>query len=440
MVSAKAAGTGGSGSRLGAYYVLALFTLIYAFANLDRNAISLALGDIKRDLHANDTTMGLIAGLGFSGAQLLFGLPIARWADRSDRRIVIGLAVGLWSAMTMTCGAARTVLQFALSRMAVGVGEATGPVFHSFLADTFAKAERGRAIAIYTLGSPLSLLVGFPLLGLIQQSFGWRVAFFAAGAPGIALALAAFTTLRDPRKAVQNEPPPVPRLGEVAGTIRRQKSYLLLTLGFTVAGFGATSFSIWGPTFLGRVHHLSPVQIGAAFGLIQGLAGVAGSLCGGLASDLCSNRWGDRWKVIPFAGTATLLGPTILLTVFASSAAAALAGIGLIAFFGAFQFAPVIAVVQSVMPERMRALGGSINGFVAALFALGVGPLYIGFVNDLLAPAYGPAVIRYSLASVALFCLAGAALFWLASRFVSSDIAHAETFAGTPSAGPQARR
>ena len=422
----------GRDSRIRAYYVLGPFTVIYAFANPDRNAINLALGAIKRDLHASDTIMGLIAGLGFSGVQLLFGLPIARWADRGDRRLVIGLAVGLWSVMTMACGAARTVLQLGLGRMAVGVGEATGPVFHSFLADIFDKSERGRAVAIYALGAPLSVLAGFPLLGIIQQSYGWRVAFFAAGAPGLALTLAAVLTLRDPRKTARAEPPPIPSLDEVFRTIWRQRSYLFLTLGFSVAGFGSTAFAVWGPTFLARIHHMSIAEIGAAFGLIQGLAGLAGGLCGGLASDLCSNRWGDRWKIIPFAMTATGLAPAILLTVATPSQSVCLAGMGLIAFLGAFQFAPVIAVIQTVMPARMRALGGSINGFAAALFALGLGPLYIGFVNDRLNGVYGPQVIRFSLASVALFCLLGAGLFWLASRFVKQDIAMAEAFDARP--------
>jgi hypothetical protein len=50
-----------------------------------------------------------------------------------------------------------------------------------------------------------------------------------------------------------------------------------------------------------------------------------------------------------------------------------------------------------------------------------------------LAHRYGPVVIRYSLASVALFCLLGAGCFWAASRRVARDIAHAEAIdAGQP--------
>jgi MFS family permease len=423
-------------SKATAYYVLGLFTVIYAFANLDRNVINLALGSIKKDLQISDTLIGLIAGLGFSGAQLLFGLPLARWSDRSDRRVIITLSVGLWSLMTMFCGFARSALTFGLGRVAVGIGEATGPAFHSVLSDLFEKNERGRAIAIYALGVSLSVLIGYPLMGQAIQHFGWRAAFVIAGAPGMLLALLVLISFRDPRQvgagsshAIEAIPP----LALVSRTIGRQKSYLLVIAGFCVGGFGSAGFNVWGPTFLARVHGLTPAQIGASVGLISGLAGLAGGLSGGISVDAMSRRFGDQWKIIPFAITATLMGPTILLTVFTPFLPLSLAGMGAISFLSAFQFAPIIAVIQSVMPARMRALASSINGFSAALVSIGLGPLYIGMVNDHLAHRYGPVVIRYSLASVALFCLLGAGCFWAASRRVARDIAHAEAIdAGQP--------
>ena len=53
-----------------------------------------------------------------------------------------------------------------------------------------------------------------------------------------------------------------------------------------------------------------------------------------------------------------------------------------IAFCSAFQFAPTIAVIQTATPARMRALASAVNGFVGSLVALGLGPLYVGVVND----------------------------------------------------------
>jgi len=416
-------------SRAAAHYVLGLFTLIYAFANLDRNVINLALGSIKQDLHLTDTIMGAIAGLGFSGIQILCGLPLARWSDRGDRRVIITLSVGLWSLMTMLCGLARSAAMFALCRLGVGVGEATGPAFQSVLADLFEKNQRGRAIAIYALGVSLSVLIGYPLIGQALQHFGWRSAFVLAGAPGIVLSVLVFFTIREPRDlaVTVRHAVIVPPLNIAIQTLWRQKSYLLVILGFCVSGFGSAGFNVWGPTFLARVHGLTPAQIGASVGLVSGLCGLAGGLSGGICVDAMSKRFGDQWKIMPFAITATLMGPVILVTVFTPYLSLSLAGMGTISFLSAFQFAPIISVIQTVMPARMRALASSINGFSAALVSIGLGPLYIGIVNDHLARQYGPVVIRYSLASVAFFCLLGATSFWLASRRVARDIAYAES-------------
>jgi MFS family permease len=414
-------------SRARAYYVLALFTVIYAFANVDRTAIfSLGLEHIKKDLKLSDTMMGLIGGLGFSGIQIILGLPLARWADRGDRKLIITLSVGLWSLMTMFCGWASSALLFALGRVGVGVGEATGPAFHSFLADLFTKHERGRAIAIYALGASISVLVGYPLIGQVIQHWGWRSAFFVAGAPGLILALIVILTVREPRRLAPAAAHLIPPIGQVARTLWGQKSYVLICAGFCIGGFGSAGFGVWGPAFLARVHHITTAQIGASVGLIQGLAGIAGGLSGGLVVDLMSKRFGDQWKILPFAITATLAGPVVLMTVFTPYLPLSLAGMGVMSFLGAVQFAQIIAVIQSVMPPRMRAIGSSINGFLAALVSIGAGPLYIGMVNDHLAHTYGPVVIRYSLGSVAIFSLVGALCFWAASRFVARDIAHAE--------------
>ncbi|HWW66241.1 MAG TPA: MFS transporter [Sphingomonadaceae bacterium] len=406
------------------YWTLGLFFALYAFAVLDRNIINLALDDIKADMHFSDTELGLVAGFGFSGIQLLVGIPAARWADRSDRRLIITLAVALWSAMTVVCATAASGVQFVLGRIGVGVGESTSPAYHSMLSDLFTKNQRGRAIAVFALGAPVATLVGFPLMGLVQQAYGWRTAFLAAGLPGLLLALVVFFTVRDPRGRSAAGPAreQAPPLGEAFRTLFDRKSFMFVMFGFALGGFGSGAFNVWGPTFLARVHHLNPAQIGASLGMAAGLAGLVGGICGGVVVDLLSHRYGDKWKIVPIAITSTLKAPTIFLIVFAPWLEISLAGIALLAFFSTFEFAPIIAVIQSILPRRVRALGSSVNGFVGSLIALGLGPLFVGMVNDYLTPTYGSGVIIYSIAAAASICLLGAASLWLAARFVVEDI------------------
>jgi len=406
------------------YWTLALFFALYALAVLDRNIVNLALDDIKADLHFSDTELGLVAGLGFSGIQLLAGIPAARWADRGDRRLIITLAVALWSAMTVVCALAVSRWQFVLGRVGVGVGESTSPAYHSMLSDLFTKNQRGRAIAVFALGAPVATLIGYPVLGFVQEAHGWRMAFLAAGLPGLLLACVVYFTVRDPRSRSTKEPArqQTPPLGEAFRSLFDRKSFVFVMFGFALSSFGSGAFTVWGPAFLARVHHLNPAQIGVSLGLTIGLAGLLGGICGGLVVDLLSQRYGDKWKILPIAITSALKAPVILLIVFVPWLKISLVGIAVLAFISAFNFAPIIAVVQSILPRHVRALGSSVNGFVGSLIALGLGPLFVGIINDYFMPIYGPDIIVYSIAAASTVCLLGAASLWLAARFVVGDI------------------
>src|SRR5438045_3946432 len=88
------------------YYVLGLLTIVYALNFLDRTIFNVLIEPIKKEFALSDTTMGLLAGFGFVLFYSLLGIPIARVADRLNRRNIVALALAFWSAMTFLCGAA----------------------------------------------------------------------------------------------------------------------------------------------------------------------------------------------------------------------------------------------------------------------------------------------------------------------------------------------
>src|SRR5262252_1322351 len=108
------------------YYVLGLLTIIYALNFLDRTIFNVLIEPIKKEFSLSDTTMGLLAGFGFVLFYSTLGIPIARAADRLNRRNIIAVALAFWSAMTFLCGMAASVTTLALVRMGVGVGESAG--------------------------------------------------------------------------------------------------------------------------------------------------------------------------------------------------------------------------------------------------------------------------------------------------------------------------
>jgi len=105
-------------------YALGLLTLIYAFNYLDRSILSLVLPQIKAEMHLSDTTLGLVSGFAFVLFYSLLGVPIARLADRSSRRNILGAGLIFWSLMTSLTGFVVNVWQLAATRFLMGAGEA----------------------------------------------------------------------------------------------------------------------------------------------------------------------------------------------------------------------------------------------------------------------------------------------------------------------------
>src|SRR5438445_12046398 len=97
------------------YYVLALLTVIYALNFLDRTIFNVLIEPIKKEFALSDTTMGLLAGFGFVLFYSLLGIPIARLADRYNRRNIVAAALAFWSAMTVFCRMAEAVTTLALA-------------------------------------------------------------------------------------------------------------------------------------------------------------------------------------------------------------------------------------------------------------------------------------------------------------------------------------
>jgi len=75
---------------------------------VDRQIMSVFIGPIKEQFGASDTVMGLLVGFAFVLLYTVAGIPIARWADRGNRRTIIALGLAVWSAMTVATGFAKS--------------------------------------------------------------------------------------------------------------------------------------------------------------------------------------------------------------------------------------------------------------------------------------------------------------------------------------------
>ena len=103
-------------------YALVVLTIVYTFNFVDRQLLAILQESIKADLVLSDGQLGLLTGFAFALFYVTAGIPIARWADTSNRRNIIAGAVGLWSLMTAVSGLAPNYLHLLLARIGVGVG------------------------------------------------------------------------------------------------------------------------------------------------------------------------------------------------------------------------------------------------------------------------------------------------------------------------------
>ena len=381
--------------RVAAWTVFVLM-LAQGLAFVDRQVLSLLIQPIERELRISDSAAGVLYGFGFALFYSLISLPVARLADRSSRRAVIGTAVAAWSGMTALCGLARTYPMLLAARLGVGAGEAgLSPAAQSLLADTAPPQRLGLAMGLFSLSIPLggglALMAGGALLRHtpeIAQAFGvgtgvspWRVVMVCVAAPGAVVALL-FCTVHEPRTGVR--PAPVPIAHVVAEVLRKRQAYFGLIGALSLIVLVNLSSAAWVPTLFERRFHWTGAEVGARYGPLVLLCGAAGAVCGGVAASAMARRGVRNANLkAAFFGMA-IMAPTAVAFPLSPGPAAALVLGGLLNFAAAFPSGGGYAALQSMTPAPMRAQIASVTVLSVNLMGAGLGPALTGILTDYL--------------------------------------------------------
>lgn len=395
------------------FYALIILTLIYMSSHIDRSIVGILAQPIKNELQLSDTAIGILGGFAFAVFYATLGIPLAILADRTNRRNIIVAAVSVWSVMTVACGYAANYTQLLLARIGVGIGEAgSSPQSHSMIADMYATHERSRAMAIYTLGVPIGIMMGFAIGGYVSVAWGWRTAFLVAGTPGLLLAALLWFTVREPVRGLADGIAAAERkkqsFAEVISQLRtgfafvwRSKACRHIIIGLTLTSFVGYGGTFFVAAFLERTHGIPRDQVGVILGPIAGLFGAAGTFLGGYLADRLAKRdmsWNA--KVIGYAkfGAAPLILAFYLIDTFTIALIFYLPA----AVLGAFYLGPSFAIIQSVAPLAIRATAAAITLFILNFIALGLGPVFVGLFSDFLAPMFKQDSLRYALMGTSL--------------------------------------
>lgn len=411
------------------WFVVAFLMVLYTSSFIDRQILALLVKPIRTDFNIDDFEYGLLTGLAFVGTYSIAGLPIGVIVDRWSRKGVILIGVTAWSLMTAACGLTNSFSSLFLTRIGVGIGEATlSPSSYSLISDLFPKDKLGRALSLYGLGIPigsgLALLIGgqvvsaieamgsidIPIVGVTRP---WQTVFLSIGLPGLLLVLLAIFVIVEPKRhvstvAAENKP----TIGEALVYFWTHiRAYAGLFMGMGLLAMYGYGCNAWYPAFLERVYGFTVGEASMFLGISTLVFGIGGGLFAGWLSDrLLARGWRDAHYLvsvgycIAFAITGAIGSASTSQWVCFPLVAVSLA-------FSNTNIGIVAAALQILTPPRMRGLISSLFLAVAAFIGFAFGPSAVGFVTSHI--FHDDKMVGYSLAIVAaIFPTLGAVAFW----------------------------
>ena len=401
---------------------------------VDRQILSILLEAIKEDLAFSDVQLGLLSGTLFAVFYSIVGIPVARLADRWDRGKIVSIALFLWSVMTMLSGLATSFLHLALARIGVAVGESgVAPASHSLIADRFT-TNRATALSVYSIGGIFGAFLALSVGGWISDNYGWRIAFFVAGLPGVLLAFAAAFLIKDFReseafsKGMFMTEPGKPTLVQGVKLLWAIKAWRYAAIATAFTHVASLAIGAFLASFMIRSFELSAADTGLIMAVVIGSCATTGSLGGGIIADKLSAKWGIQWMswtlTLAFV-VGGLLTPLLFMSTDLRLFVVLLAPYFLfISASGGVQF----AIAQSLVGSSMRATSSAVLILMINLFGLGIGPVFLGFISDQIG---GADSLRYAMLCMTPFTLVGAYYYFKAGVALPNDALEAKDSAVT---------
>jgi MFS family permease len=406
------------------WFVVAVLILANISSWIDRQILTLLVPAIQADLGVTKTQMGYLIGLPFALFFAVMGFPIARLADRSNRRNIIAVGIASWSLMTALCGLAGSYWRLMLARVGVGVGEASLQApGTSLIADYFPRERFGTAMGVYTMsvfiGSGVAYMLGgwvigiastqpswaVPLVGTLKP---WQVVFLLVGLPGLLVA-ALMLAVREPAR--QHAAATKVSYSKVFSYMRANaRTFTCVLIGYGMSSAVNIGIAAWLATFFIERLGWTPTRAGVVMGTLTVTIGALGAFAGGRLSDVLAARGHSDAPLR--VGVIASAGMLVFATAypFASTPTLVVLLLALVNFFAAFPWGAANAGAALIVPAEMRAQGVAIFVFVLTLVSAGLGPVGVAAITEHV--FRGPEALPFALATVNVIGMSSAiALF-----------------------------
>ncbi len=403
-------------ARPGNAWGLILFMLaLHVLNQIDRQLVAAFAADIMRDLDLNRGQFALIAGLAFSGVYAIAALFAGVLADRLGRVKVLSGGLGLWSLFTALAGLAQGFWTMLAARPFVAAGEATlVPTASNIILARVEERSKAAALGLFFAGIPLGIGLGFLIAGWLGPLLGWRGVFLLMGALGLA-ALLGLRQVKDAPPDLSHRPTLAGNVAALIAIFRAKRRALWASLAI----IAAHAHSATGPfvqLWLTAEKGFDPARAAATYGLMFVVVGLAGTFGAGLLGDWAKRRFGMDRATTVFL-TLLAIGPLLPLYRLAEGGTALffLGMVGSILFMTVL-YGPIFAVIEELLPPRLKATSTGLNMLVINVVAIGAVSLGIGLASDHLAAAGSSHSWTWPLMAADALALLAIPFAWLAMR------------------------
>jgi D-galactonate transporter len=296
-----------------AWRIVPLVFLCYIFAYLDRVNVGFARLQMLTDLKFSETAYGVGAGIFFVG-YFIFEVPSNLVLQKVGARLWIARIMITWGIISAAMMLVRTPVHFYILRFLLGAAEAGFyPGVVLYFTYWFPSRRRGRIMALFFTGNPISGIIGGPVSGSILQFFGgflrlagWQWLFLLEALPTIILGFLIYFILDDhvadakwltpQEKAYLDTQTAAEAKGKthhsLSSVFGSGRVWLLCLIMFGTI-MGSYAYGFWLPAIIKQAHVTQPLHIGLLT-MIPYVCAVGFLLLSGWHGDKTRER---RWHV-----------------------------------------------------------------------------------------------------------------------------------------------
>jgi MFS family permease len=352
----------------------------------DRSLLAPLIPLIRGEMNLDYLGVGFLTTAFFIGYSIT-PIPGGWLADKfGHKKIIVPSMVG-FGLTTCFTGFTKSVQMLALARFTTGLFEGS---FYAtavgYVSSVFSKANRGKAMALYSTGWTLGSMTGIFFATFMGAKFGWRSPWMFMLIPTL---IAAWFFWKYIPHVGREETPAHAEAMQAGGkqkgvfkdVLKVRNAWIIFALQF-IANFGYWSINTFTPLYFKEIKGYSFVASGSLLAVML-IAGTFGSIASGMISD----RLGRRAGISLFFGLA---GITWFGVLHSSTVSETLVWAAISGFFITGLYPTILAWMTDCVPPNLTAAA---SGF--GIMGAEVGAFTTPIVAGLIANSMGLGVAMY---------------------------------------------